>query len=362
MQIFPLPEIHRVLPHVFFVLCLGFAQGVGAQAFDNGDFENGSTGWSGCLTEIGPATNYGGAESTMVSAVDGNSTPDLSDDHVLCQSISGFVVGDVYRLKFDATRSGIGNPPDTVSVIMSLDNDALFRTVKRGGGFAMVSEAFDFIASQTTHEFTVEPDFQAPEGMLFDNFSITSISALPIELLYFTGEALTDGVRLNWATATEQDNDHFTVQRSRDGQEWQDVLEVQGAGNSVVQLGYSANDPSPIPGLAYYRLMQTDIQGDVTVFTAVPVHATINTPVDLSVFPNPSTNGRLWLAAGRLAEEVVVPVTIIDMQGRLVHSALITMAPGVAVDISRDMPLNEGVYLVSVPVAGVPQGVRVVVQ
>ncbi len=364
MQNFPhlLPQIRRVLAQVSLVLCLGIPQGVSAQAFENGNFENGSVGWSGCLVEIGTASEYGGASSTMVASVNGSIEPDPSDDHLLCQSISGFVVGNAYRLEFDATRSGIGNPTHPVSVIMTLDYDALFRTVVRDGDYSMMNEAFEFTASQTTHQFTVEPDVQAPQGMIFDNFTINSISTLPIELLYFTGESLSAGVRLDWATATEQDNDHFTVQRSRDGQQWNDLLVVQGAGNSSVHIGYSAKDESPISGLAYYRLKQKDIHGDETIFNAVPVHARIETPVELSVFPNPSTNGQLWLAAGRLTEEVVIPVTIMDMQGRLVHTALINMAPGVAVDISNDIPLNEGVYLVSVPFAGVLHGIRVVVQ
>jgi len=363
MQNFPLPlaKLLRVLPHVFFGLGLGLAQGAAAQAFENGDFENGSLGWSGCITEMGTAVTYGGAGSNRVAEVDGHFNAGPSDDRMLCQTITGFIVGGVYRLEFQATRRGNNTPPNPVSVTVTM-NDALQVIVTRSGGYAMVAEGFEFTATSTTHQFMVRPNFQGSFGMIFDNFALYHLYTLPIELLYFTGEAFTDGVHLSWATATEQDNDHFTIQRSSDGQQWQNVLEVQGAGNSVVERDYSANDPSPMPGLSYYRLKQTDIHGDETVFTSVSVHSTIGTQVGLSVFPNPSTNGQLWLAAGRLAEEVTVPVTIIDMQGRLVHTAHITLAPGVAVEISREVPLDEGVYLVSIPVAGVPQGVRVVVQ
>jgi len=358
----PYPKFLRVPTHVFFVFCFGMSQGASAQSFENGNFENGTQGWTGCLADIGPASDHGGTGDNMVAAVNGNSDPGLFDDNLLCQTISGFVVGAVYRLEFEATRSGIGNPPDTVTAIVSLDNDALFRVVERFGGYAMASEGFDFIASLTTHEFRVEPGFREPDGMVFDNFTISSVSALPIELLYFTGEAIADGVQLTWATAMELDNDHFTVQRSRDAQEWYDVVKVQGAGNSHVQIGYSVKDPSPLPGLSYYRLTQTDILGEKTVFNAVPIHAKGSSFGAVSVFPNPSTNGQLWLVADRVAEATTVPLTINDIHGRLIHHSMVTMAPGVALDLAHHVSLNEGVYLVSIHVAGRSQALRLVVQ
>lgn len=363
MKNFPLSPatIYHVLSPVLCVLGLGVSHGASAQSFQNGDFENGEVGWSGCLVEIGAASAYGGEGNSMVAAVNGNILPDASDDHLLCQSISGFVVGNMYRLEFDATRSGIGNPPDTVSASIFLDNDALYRTVRRSGEYAMTSEAYDFTASLTTHEFTMETEIQGPDGLLFDNFTITPISILPIELLYFTGEAISNGVRFEWATATELDNDHFTVQRSQDGQEWYDVLVRQGAGSSVGQIEYSALDASPLPGLAYYRLKQSDIDGSETIFNTLAIRTTGGAELDLAVFPNPS-NGSFSLVAEGLVEQEQVPVTILDMQGRAVHSTSITLAQGLAVDITDDLPLSEGVYLLSLPIAGVQHGVRVVVQ
>lgn len=363
MKNFPISTatIYHVLSPALCVLGLAISHGVLAQSFQTGDFENGDVGWSGCLVEIGAASAYGGVGNSMVAAVNGNILPDASDDHLLCQSISGFVVGNMYRSEFDATRSGIGTPPDTVSASIFIDNDALYRTVRRSGEYAMRGEAYDFTASLTTHEFSMETEIEGPHGMLFDNFTITPISILPIELLYFTGEAVSNGVRLEWATATELDNDYFTVQRSQDGKEWYDVLVRQGAGTSVGQIEYSALDASPLPGLAYYRLKQTDIDGSETIFNSLAIRTTGGAELDLAVFPDPS-NGSFRLIAEGVVEEEEVPVTILDMQGRAVHTASITLEEGVATDITEDMPLSKGVYLLSLPIAGVRHGVRVVVQ
>jgi hypothetical protein len=362
MQIFPhtLPRIVQVLVSAFIVLGLFAAHGLSAQAFTNGDFESGAQGWTGCLVEIGTESDHGGTGDNMVALVNGDGDPEL--DHLLCQTITGFIVGGAYRLGFHVSRSGNGNSSGAVTVAMSIDNDAMYRTITRSGGYAMAREEFNFVASLETHEFLVEPYFDAADGLVFDNFTLEYISPMPIELLYFRGEVSTSGVQLSWATATEQNCDHFNVQRSLDALEWHDLMEVQGAGSSSAEMDYTVVDPAPFPGLSYYRLKQVDLQGGETIFSAVPVHAEMTATADLAVFPNPSNNGQLWLTVGRMASEMTVPVSINDIQGRLVHREIITMAPGVAVDLTRYVDLNKGLYLVTVPVAGVLQGVRVVVQ
>jgi hypothetical protein len=344
------------------VLSIGMVQGLSAQSFVNGDFEGGSSGWSGCIVEIGTAVTYGGVGTNMVAEVDGNFDPGPSDDRVLCQTISGFIVGGAYRLEFQASRRGNDLPPDPISVILSMDNDALQYVVTRSGGFNMVTEWVEFIATATTHEFRADPDFEGSYGMLFDNLSLTHLYTLPVELLFFTGDASNTGVHLNWATASERDNSHFTVQRSQDGLEFHDVAVVDGVGNSQELTEYSAMDPAPINGPAYYRLKQTDLEGDETIFTAVPVHFEASSGQGLTVYPNPSSGGQLWFTVNSLREAANVPVTIKDLQGRMMRSELIAMVPGVAVDLARKRPLKPGAYLVTVNVGGIVEGVRVVVE
>jgi hypothetical protein len=84
---------------------------------------------------------------------------------------------------------------------------------------------------------------------------------LPITLLSFTGEKDGDGVRLDWTTASERDNDYFTILRSKDGWNFEEVTRVPGAGNSTSPIPYWTRDAKPYDGLNYYRLRQTDIDG-----------------------------------------------------------------------------------------------------
>lgn len=101
--------------------------------------------------------------------------------------------------------------------------------------------------------------------------SMSSNNPLPIELLAFSATANGTQVDLRWATASEQDNAYFTVERSSDAVAFTPLSQVAGAGSSQSVLHYADVDPAPLPGLSYYRLRQTDFNGSTTFSQAVPV-------------------------------------------------------------------------------------------
>ncbi|MBN8575843.1 MAG: T9SS type A sorting domain-containing protein [Cytophagales bacterium] len=131
-----------------------------------------------------------------------------------------------------------------------------------------------------------------------DRFTIgnTSIAApLPIELISFTAAPALDMVNLNWITASETNNDFFTLQRSATGAEWQAIKRMPGAGNSTQRLTYYATDSLPLPGVSYYRLKQTDFDGK---FSYSEIRRVELKPFwNLQVFPNP-TSGKVTISTG----------------------------------------------------------------
>ena len=84
---------------------------------------------------------------------------------------------------------------------------------------------------------------------------------LPIELTRLNARVENNVVRLEWETASETNNDFFTVEKSSDAINFEKLTIVQGAGNSTKQIRYSIIDDSPINGISYYRLKQTDFDG-----------------------------------------------------------------------------------------------------
>ncbi len=101
--------------------------------------------------------------------------------------------------------------------------------------------------------------------------SVSAMNPLPIELRYFDARAQIDRVDCEWATVAEFDNDFFSVERSADGNDFETIGTVDAAGESRSLMVYSFTDPSPLPGLSYYRLRQTDVDGTTTVSIVVAV-------------------------------------------------------------------------------------------
>ncbi|MEO6818791.1 MAG: T9SS type A sorting domain-containing protein [Ginsengibacter sp.] len=85
---------------------------------------------------------------------------------------------------------------------------------------------------------------------------------LPITLLYFKANATKENaVILNWSTTSENNNDYFTIERSRDASIFEKVTSVLSKGNSTINQDYAATDFQPYQGASYYRLTQTDKDG-----------------------------------------------------------------------------------------------------
>jgi len=166
--------------------------------------------------------------------------------------------------------------------------------------------------------------------------SITSNNPLPIELLSFTAQPNGEHVDLRWSTASEQYNDHFTVERSADAVDFTPLLQVPGAGNSQGVLNYADVDLSPLDGLSYYRLRQTDIDGTSVVSDAVPVFFAGGHKVPLQVlYGNDGLFVMHDFAPGSTLE-------VMDLTGRVVGSTGITGQGLVKVPLDG---LAHGVYL-----------------
>ncbi|MCX6292483.1 MAG: T9SS type A sorting domain-containing protein [Bacteroidetes bacterium] len=93
---------------------------------------------------------------------------------------------------------------------------------------------------------------------------ISHSNPLPIKLALFQAKAEGNEVKINWITAAEINNDHFDIERSRDGINFESIQQIPGAGNSNITLNYGIIDKNPIEGTSYYRLKQTDYDGHFT--------------------------------------------------------------------------------------------------
>jgi hypothetical protein len=134
-----------------------------------------------------------------------------------------------------------------------------------------------------THSITYTPPIETCSGDFMSSRDAVSYSAanecsalLPVELIAFTGNRDGKHILLQWQTATEEDNDFFTLEKSADGRDYELLTKVNGAGTSIEPTAYQFLDDTPLPGNNYYRLSQTDYNGHTEFLEVVVVEYDID--------------------------------------------------------------------------------------
>ena len=225
-----------------------------SQNFNNGNFNANGAFW-GCNPEINTETTYGGfIGSNLVAEIDQSAG--------LCQTVTGFVIGASYSLNFRCSRrTNCG--PVLQSMNVTGSGGILGVSVSRNNTpFNLVPETFFFVATSPSHTFTFTGTSATTCGLLVDDIIIAPVSTLPVELLSFDAKPIEEAVQLIWETASENNNDFFTLEKSVNGSDWSAIGTVNGAGNSQEMLSYEFTDRNPLNGISYYRLKQTDFDGN----------------------------------------------------------------------------------------------------
>lgn len=182
------------------------------------------------------------------------------------------------------------------------------------------------------------------------NFIITnapSLIPLPIELISFEAHKDDDAVQLKWTTASEKNNDYFTVERTVDGISFQTIATVKGAGNSTKTLNYSDIDTKPYIGLAYYRLKQTDYDGKSSYSHLRAVEFISEDLLSFEVIPNPAGQEDVFLNFSGSAYSKI-NVDVYDITGKKMFSKEIVLPNSgkVSLLINNNVILTSGIYLI----------------
>jgi hypothetical protein len=194
-------------------------------------------------------------------------------------------------------------------------------------------------------------DFQTNDRFTLGNTNM--INPLPIELINFAAHREKDAVRLDWITLTEINNDYFTVERSLDGESWEDIVSVRGAGTTNKKHNYTAYDEQPQNGLSYYRIKQTDFDGSFAHSYVVRIQ--LEGIVSLKVYPNPSSN--TFTVTG--SENIAASVLMLDVLGRPVSPNIAAVDGGWIVN-TEEIP--AGVYFLQIITPNWKRVVRIVKQ
>lgn len=212
------------------------------------------------------------------------------------------------------------------------------------------------ISHYTSSKWDLPPVFAASSGSnpyTISRSAITSFSPfaiekgtnpLPIELLSFNAKLNSNQMTdLTWETASETNNDYFTVERSANGKTFEYVTMVKGAGTSTKIIDYGTIDAKPLKGVSYYRLKQTDFDGKYTYSKNVAVELKDNSFAYLSVFPNPFSNN-INISCD-ISDQGMINIVVFNIIGQPVFSTQQAAEKGINLFTINSFEFPPGLYL-----------------
>lgn len=177
------------------------------------------------------------------------------------------------------------------------------------------------------------------DGISSRTVSFPFATILPVKMISFSAQQDQQKIKLNWATATETNNDFFTIERSTNESEWAEIKKVKGAGNSTDIRNYQTYDESPVSGTSYYRIKQTDFDGMISYSeTAAVRNATSGKGI--SLYPIPNTGNTINIAG--IADYKNHDLVLLNASGNILFATQISRS-------SVELPLlATGVYFIQV--------------
>lgn len=175
------------------------------------------------------------------------------------------------------------------------------------------------------------------------SITVGSIIVLPTELSNFNVYKQNNIAQLTWETQSETNNDYFTIERSNDGVNFDFLDKVEGAGTINYSKSYSVNDLKPHKGMNYYRLSQTDYDGNKTIHPVKSVYFDDNQN-NFTIYPNPNQNDFTIQYDGE--DNELVTISIYDLTGKMIEKIAFNV-----IENQNTYPLTtnlaKGTYLIS---------------
>lgn len=168
---------------------------------------------------------------------------------------------------------------------------------------------------------------------------------LPVELLRFSGQCAAGRIALTWQTASETNNDYFTVEKSEDAQNFVPVAVLPGHGNSNVLQSYAWNDFNITSTDNYYRLKQTDYNGQTSYSSIIHVSYNCQSNANGSLTAFFDAEGHLIVSVP--GNEGSAQLTLYDMTGRVILQTVVA-AGNASQKVVPPVSLSLAVYLLAV--------------
>lgn len=178
--------------------------------------------------------------------------------------------------------------------------------------------------------------------------------SFPVKMVSFEAKKIGDNqVQLNWRTASEQNNDHISIEKTFDNESWEEVCRVPGHGTTQTPHDYSCVDNNASEGgheVAYYRPKQVDYNGAYEYFNTIKLRLVSNaqTAGVEQVYPNPATD-RLYIRYNSSNNDVF-NIRLLSLDGKeLLQKQYIAKEGEQTMDLDiAEGNLSKGFYILEV--------------
>jgi hypothetical protein len=256
--------------------------------------------------------------------------------------------GNVGSISITVDLSQADDPKNPADLRLLVDSDGIFANATQYSVSSYSGDLFTFnnVNMNTDNYFTIG--------------TVNKVATpLPVELTSFEVTYEPPVVVATWETASETNNDFFTLERAGEDMNFFELLHQPGAGNSTIPRTYTAIDPHPFGGRSYYRLKQTDYNGK-TSYSSIRRMDIDETGRELVLYPNPN-NGRDFEFSMNDGLFQLQEVEVLNSQGITLERIAIDSPSVNQHSIHLDKPLKPGFYLVRALYNGKWKAFRVVV-
>jgi hypothetical protein len=169
------------------------------------------------------------------------------------------------------------------------------------------------------------------------NSSCPGLSALPVDIVSFSGKLNGNKVELRWVADNELNFARYEVERSSNGTSYAKISSI----NAANRRNYSFNDDAEsIRGRrVYYRIKLVDKDGKFKYTDVFTLHIPLNTK--FTVYPNPATTF-IQVQMNRNVNGTIA-FSLADLSGKVLKQQTVT-ATGSTIKISTE-GLSSGTYL-----------------
>lgn len=257
---------------------------------------------------------------------------------ILDRTVAGTPNVTITLFTENAGSSGINNCPD---LSVARWNGSSWEDK---GQSAIVSTGCNTPTNQTLN--ITSASFNTFSPFTFGSKNGGVINPFPVDLLYFNAKCEDAKVTADWATASETNNDFFTLERSKDGTSFDFVRNIQGAGTSSSAKTYSAIDEEALAGTSFYRLTQTDFNGNKETFTPVAVTCPDDFDFDINVASSATDDGSIFISISGTPNENVILVFRDVLGNELYTKALVNSSGNISLNLDIREKLSSGIYFI----------------